>query len=213
MHGCGSGGILRIRHGSETTGLFRARRRAASFSRAAVVLGIAQSALSRQVRALEIELREDAAAAQRSWRDADRGRPAPARAQPGHPAARRRGPRRHGLQPRRAGRPHHHRPAADHRPPAHAAADRRIPPPHAPGPPRDRRGPVDPHRRMDHLGPGRSGPALQPGGPAGAGVRAAAGGAAVPGAACRCAGPGRVRGRCRWPSWPTRSWCCPSAPM
>src|SRR6218665_806736 len=86
-----------------------------SFTRASVVLGIAQPALSRQVRLLEVELRQSLLLRH------GRGATPPHHPAPGAPPPR--GPR---SRPRRAGRARAHRPAAEHPQGADGAADPRL---------------------------------------------------------------------------------------
>ena len=90
------------------------------FSRAARLLGVAQPAISRQVRSLEVELRQNLLLRNGRGASADRGRQAPARARARHPAAGRPRARRGRRDQGCAGRPRRRRAAAD----ARAARDR-----------------------------------------------------------------------------------------
>ncbi len=87
---------------------------AGSFSKAAVLLDVAQPALSRQVRALELELRETLLIRTGRGVQAHRCRAAAAGARPRHPATGGAGQGRPGRPARRAGGPHHRGPAAEH---------------------------------------------------------------------------------------------------
>ena len=77
----------------------------ASFTRASAVLRVAQPALSRQVRQLEVELRQSLFERTGRGVTLTDGRPAPAGARARHPAAGRPGAARHGGPARRARRP------------------------------------------------------------------------------------------------------------
>ncbi len=96
------------------------------FSRAARLLGVAQPAISRQVRSLEVELRQNLLAAQRPRREPDRGRQAAARACPRDPAAGRSRARRGRRDQGRAGRPRRRRAAAHAGAPDHRADRARV---------------------------------------------------------------------------------------
>src|SRR2546422_8118624 len=86
-----------------------------SFSKAASLLSIAESALSTRVRKLEVELKPAVAASQWARRHTDRRWQAPAPARTRHPDAG--GPHARGARrvPQHPERPHCHRPAAHHR--------------------------------------------------------------------------------------------------